>query len=48
MLRINGSARSRAQRTLWMTFELGIPVTMPLERPVASFPRCTKTPGFWR
>jgi glutathione S-transferase len=25
MLRINGSARSRALRTLWMTFELGIP-----------------------
>jgi glutathione S-transferase len=25
MLRIHGSARSRAQRTLWMTFELGIP-----------------------
>ena len=25
MLRINGSARSRAIRTLWMTFELGIP-----------------------
>jgi glutathione S-transferase len=25
MLRIHGSARSRAQRTLWMAFELGIP-----------------------
>src|SRR3977135_2092385 len=25
MLRIHGSARSRAQRTLWMVFELGIP-----------------------
>ena len=25
MLRIHGSARSRAIRTLWMTFELGIP-----------------------
>ncbi len=25
MLRIHGSARSRALRTLWMTFELGIP-----------------------
>ncbi len=25
MFRINGSARSRALRTLWMTFELGIP-----------------------
>jgi glutathione S-transferase len=25
MLIIHGSARSRAQRTLWMTFELGIP-----------------------
>ncbi len=25
MLRIHGSARSRAQRTLWMMFELGIP-----------------------
>ena len=25
MLLIHGSARSRAQRTLWMTFELGIP-----------------------
>ena len=25
MLRINGSARSRGLRTLWMTFELGIP-----------------------
>lgn len=25
MLRIHGSARSRAQRTLWMVYELGIP-----------------------
>jgi glutathione S-transferase len=43
MLRIHGSARSRAQRTLWMTFELGIPYEHD-----ALLPRSpgTKTPEF--
>jgi len=43
MLRIHGSARSRGQRTLWMTFELGIPYEH-----VDILPRSpgTKTPEF--
>lgn len=43
MLRIHGSARSRALRTLWMTFELGLPYEH-----VDLLPRSpgTKTPEF--
>ena len=43
MLRIYGSARSRAQRTLWMTFEMGIPYEH-----IDLLPRSpgTKTPEF--
>lgn len=43
MLRIHGSARSRAQRTLWMVYELGIPFEHN-----ALLPRSpgTKTPEF--
>jgi glutathione S-transferase len=43
MLRIHGSARSRALRTLWMTFELGIPYEHNDILPRAP---TTKTPEF--
>src|ERR1700722_20483237 len=43
MLRIHGSARSRALRTLWMTFELGIPYEHNDILPRAPTP---KTPEF--
>ncbi|MGD0429866.1 MAG: glutathione S-transferase family protein [Acetobacteraceae bacterium] len=43
MLRIHGSARSRAQRTLWMTFELGIPYEHDNLLPRSPG---TKTPAF--
>jgi glutathione S-transferase len=43
MLRIYGSARSRALRTLWMTFELGIPYQHEDILPRAPV---TKTPEF--
>ena len=44
MLTIHGSARSRAQRTLWMAFELGIPLSMTTSCPD---PRPPKPPNFW-
>jgi glutathione S-transferase len=45
MLRIHGSARSRAQRTLWMAFELGIPYEHDDLLPRSPG---TKTPEFLR
>jgi glutathione S-transferase len=43
MLRIHGSARSRAQRTLWMAFELGIPYE---HNDILPRSPSTKTPEF--
>jgi glutathione S-transferase len=43
MLRIHGSARSRALRVLWMTFELGIPYE---QNDILPRSPATKTPEF--
>ncbi len=46
MLRIHGSARSRALRTLWITFELGNPVTSTTI--FSLVPQARKRQNFWR
>ena len=43
MLRIHGSARSRALRTLWMAFELDIPYE---HHDILPRSPATRTPGF--